>query len=356
MNLENRKAYALIMVMMVASVALIGAAMLTVPRVTLTLQTTTSMQDSGLLDLIKPAFDEKYGVNLRWVAVGTGQALTNAGRGDGDVVIVHSKASELEFINHTSTKYSYSGQGIFRVSFAYNYYVIVGPTNDPAGISTNSTIANNGTRVFKAIYDYCEANPSQYFASRGDKSGTNTKEEGIWKLLGVNGTVQTKSWYKSLGQGMGPTLTYSNQVGAYTLTDYGTWLKMKSTLTYLKVASGKTNSDLKNTYSIIAVDPAKHPNVNFDLAKKLIYFMVHEGQNIIGNYTIDGEAVFTKYLNPNPTVDCFCHSSQCDVCSGSYHLCPTNDQSSVSLAPVIDNSWNSMIQLKKSYATLPQGA
>jgi tungstate transport system substrate-binding protein len=290
------------------------------PKPTLTLLTTTSMQDSGLLDLIKPAFEAKYGVDFRWIAAGTGQAIAAAAQGDGDVVIAHSLTYEREFINHTSTKYSYSGNGIFRVTFAYNYFVIVGPTADPANV-TGMPKVDNGTLIFKRIYDAAESGKPVIFTSRGDKSGTNTKEETIWKAWGLNGTVQTKTWYKSLGQGMGPTLTTTNEMQAYTLTDYGTWLKMRHDLTNLKVLSALQCKDLKNTYSIMAVDPQKHPNVNFGLAEDLIYFMVREGQNIIGNYTIDGEQVFFKYVKP----DCWCGSPLCPITNGTFHpVCPSD--------------------------------
>jgi len=286
------------------------------PRPTLTLLTTTSMQDSGLLDLIKPAFEAKFGVNFRWIAAGTGQAIAAAAQGDGDVVIAHSLTYEREFINHTSTKYTYSGHGIFRVTFAYNYFVIVGPTTDPANV-TGMPKVDNGTLIFKRIYDAAESGTSGVvFTSRGDKSGTNTKEETIWKAWGLNGTVQTKTWYKSLGQGMGPTLTTTNQMLAYTMTDYGTWLKMRSGLSDLKVVSALQCKDLKNTYSIMAVDPQKHPNVSFGLAEDLIFFMVGEGQNIIGNYTIDGEQVFFK----SPKTDCWCGSPLCPITNGTFHL------------------------------------
>jgi len=285
------------------------------PRPILLLQTTTSMQDSGILDLIKTAFDAKYGVDLRWIAAGTGQAIAAAGRGDGDVVIAHSATYEGEFINHTSTKYPYSGQGIFRVNFAYNYFVIVGPTSDPANVA-GMTKPDNATLIFKIIYDAAGSGKPVIFTSRGDKSGTNTKEETIWKAWGLNGTVQTKTWYKSLGQGMGPTLTETNELNAYTLTDYGTWLKMRSGLINLKVVSSLKCKDLKNTYSVMAVDPEKHPTVNFDLAREIIYFMIREGQNIIGNYTIDGEQVFYKSVKP----DCFCSSSLCPICNGTLNL------------------------------------
>jgi tungstate transport system substrate-binding protein len=287
---------------------------------------------------LKPAFDAKYAVNMRWVAVGTGAALANAAAGQADVVMVHSPSNEIWFINHTNpaqtnTKNSitYAGTGIFRVNFAYNYFVIVGPQSDPLGIA-GSQIAANATAIFKKIYDFGHNHTAGVlFESRGDNSGTFTKETSFWKAWKVwNSTAgstspygwiknepQPSTWYEQTGQGMGATLTIANQKLAYTLTDYGTWLKMRGGLTYLKVVSTLQAKDLKNTYSVIAVDPAQHSNANFDLARKFIYFMVQEGQNIIGNYTIDGEQVFTRYVNGTNT--CGCGSSLCDVDNGTFN-------------------------------------
>lgn len=138
----------------------------------------------------------------------------------------------------------------------------------------------------------------------------STSPYGWLKNVGLD------SWYIQTGQGMGPTLTIANQKSAYVLTDYGTWLKMRSTLTNLKVVSSQNLSDLKNTYSVIAVDPMLHPNANFDLAKKFIYFMCQDAQNIIGNYTISGELVFYRYVNyagTSPT-----GSSLDDVYTGTF--------------------------------------
>jgi tungstate transport system substrate-binding protein len=304
-------AMALVVLVIVGTAA--GAVQIVGNKPTLTIQTTTSMNDTGLLDLIKPAFEAKYWCTMRWVAVGTGQALTNAALGQGDVVVVHSATNEMAFINHTNPAQTnaqfnpaitYAGNGIFRVNFAYNYFVVVGPTSDPCHIS-GSGIAGNATQIFKKIYTYGHANASAIFVSRGDNSGTNTKEISLWKAAKVwNATAnwpksepQPSPWYKSIGKGMGDTLTEANQLLAYTLTDYGTWLKMKDGLTSLEVVSTKSAPDLKNTYSVIAVDPQLHPNVNFDLARKFIYFMCRDAQNIIGNYTIAGELLFHKYVN-----------------------------------------------------------
>ncbi len=282
---------------------------------TLMLQTTTSMNDSGLLDLIKPAFLTATGINLEWISAGTGQALQNAADGNGDVVIVHSASAEKDFINHSTPgpAAAYSGYGIMRVSFAYNFFIVVGPVADPAGVLS----ATNGSTAFQKIYTAGEGALAT-FVSRGDGSGTQSKENSTWdaagKGLGYSHTsVQTKTWFKSTGQGMGATLTYANETDGYCLTDYGTWLSLRDSLGGLTNLTGFF-TDFRNIYSIIAVDPAKYADVKFEAAKQLIYFMLTEGQNIIGNYTIDGESLFTK----NITVAgiCFCGSPLCEVENG----------------------------------------
>ncbi len=316
--------------------------------ITLTLQTTTSMQDSGLLDRIKPAFLTATGINLVWISAGTGQALQNAADGNGDVVIVHSATAEKDFINHSSPgpAAAYSGYGIMRASFAYNFFIVVGPTADPAGVLT----ATNGTEAFQKIWNAGEANNAN-FTSRGDGSGTQSKENSTWDAAGKglgysHTTVQTKSWFHSTGSAMGATLTYANQNDAYCLTDYGTWLNMRSTLTNLKNVTGFF-ADLRNIYSIIAVDPAKYPDVKFDAAKQFIYFMLTEGQNVIGNYTIDNEACFTKNITIAGT--CFCGSPLCEVENGQLctHLWAPTPPGCASF--IMADYWQAGQSLKKKF-------
>lgn len=277
----------------------------------LLLQTTTSMDATGLLDLIEPTFEAEYGYDLRWNAVGTGTALTNAGNGDGDVVIVHSKNDEYEFINHSSTLKSYSGKGVMRATFAFNFFIIVGPTDDLAGVGDADSFTN-ATKAFQKIYATAELG-NAIFASRGDNSGTHSKEMSLWGAANLD--PYAKSWYDSLGQGMAETLTYANNQEAYTLTDTATWLVMRDTLTNLKVLTG-TAPDLKNTYSIIAVDPDKFtPGViEFEGGKSLIHFMLTTGQQIIKSYNISNESIFTEY--PLYTDTCFCGSEKCEVENG----------------------------------------
>ncbi len=245
------------------------------------LATTTSTLDSGLLDVILPVFEKANSVKVKVVAVGTGQALKLGQDGNADVVLVHARAQEDQFVA--------DGWGVDRRDVMYNDFIIVGPTQDPAGIQGMAA----ATEAFKAI-----ASKQATFASRGDNSGTYTKEKDLWKQAGVD---PKGDWYKSLGQGMGDTLVFANEKGAYTLSDRGTYLSMKDRLPNLTIlvggASIKENSDrsLLNPYGVIAVNPAKHPNVKFDLAEKFINWITSaETQQLIGNYGVDkfGQPLF----------------------------------------------------------------
>ncbi len=286
---------------------------------TLTLQTTTSMNDSGLLDQIAGPFYGATGIRLRWISAGTGEAVANAAAGNGDVVIVHSLSYEKDFINYSKTG-SLCAKGVMRMSFAYNYFILVGPSSNPAGL----VAGDSGNNSFVKLWNYGELNPTKkVFASRGDSSGTHTKEKQLWDSSGkgrgyTNATVIPKTWYSSLGKGMADTLTYANEVGAYTLTDYGTWLKTRKQNTALtNLTANPGQSDLLNVYSIICVNPDVFPNVpiKFEMAKQLFYYMLtaSQGQAIIENYLIDGERPFIK----NITKNCFCQRSNCEVCNGT---------------------------------------
>jgi tungstate transport system substrate-binding protein len=322
-NKTNWFAIALVVVVLVGT----GAAvlqMVAIPR--LTIQTTTDIVDSGLMDRLIPQFESMYHCLVAYVAVGTGAALTNAGNGLGDVVITHSHTDELAFINHTDPQetdaaldITYAGQGIFRVNFAYNFFIVVGPKTDPLGISNTTKYLTplNSTQMFALIYAAGQSGSPKgmTFVSRGDGSGTFNKEREIWEAIGdwnstVVGTtipygwvknVGTNSWYIQTGEGQGATLTVANQKSGYCLTDLSTWLNMESQLTNLKVVSAENLPDLKNTYSVMAVDPALHPNVHFDLAKKFIYFMCEQAQNIIGNYSINGQVLYHRDVNYSGT-------------------------------------------------------
>lgn len=249
---------------------------------TLLLATTTSTQDSGLLDVIIPVFEKQYNVKAKVIAVGTGQALKLGSDGNADVVLVHARALEDSFVA--------SGDGINRRDVMYNDFILVGPTSDPAKISG----LTNAADAFKKI-----AAAAAPFASRGDKSGTNTKELDIWKAAGVE---PKGNWYLSVGQGMGETLTFANERGAYTLTDRATWFAQKARLGGLAVMVGgnkiEENTDaanLLNPYGVIPVNPEKHPNVNSDLGEKFAQWITSPPtQALIGTFGVDkyGQALF----------------------------------------------------------------
>ena len=241
----------------------------------LILATTTSLQDSGLLDVLVPAFEQASGYTVKTVAVGTGQALTMGQQGNADVLFVHAPTQEQAFMD--------AGWGVDRRLVAHNYFWIVGPAADPAGISS----LTSGVDGFKKI-----AAAKTTFVSRGDNSGTNTKELALWKSAGIT-TPITASWYVSTGQGMGPTLQIASQKGGYTLTDTATFLANKANLSLAALLKGDTS--LINIYSVIAVNPAKWPKVNAAGAKALEdYVTGTAGQKIIGIFGSDkfGLALF----------------------------------------------------------------
>jgi len=251
------------------------------PERDLILATTTSTYDSGLLDYMLPVFEEKYNVKVRVLSVGTGQALKIASRGDADVVLVHSPETERLYVE--------SGDLIHRVPIMYNDFIVVGPLDDPANIKG----LNNVTEAFIRIAEAGKSGKLVFF-SRGDDSGTHKKELSIWKLTGIN--PANESWYLETGQGMGNTLIATNEgfsgKSGYTLTDRGTWLSMKDRLNNLVVLV-EGDPILINPYSGLLVNPEKHPEVNFDLAKKLIeYFISDYGQQRIANFTVGGEQLF----------------------------------------------------------------
>jgi tungstate transport system substrate-binding protein len=250
---------------------------------TLLMATTTSTADTGLLNYLLPIFEKANNCKVDFVAVGSGQAIEIGRKGDADVLLVHSRAAEDKFVADGFAKE--------RFDVMYNDFVVVGPKEDPAKI-TGMALAKD---AFKAIMD--KAAP---FASRGDKSGTNTKELAIWATLGITPTKEMK-WYNALGQGMGDTLLFSNEQKAYTLADRGTWLAMKDKTPNLTLLVGGDNlannkdKDLLNPYGLLAVSPDKFPSVNYDLAMKFIAWMTSaEGQKLIGDFGADkyGQPLF----------------------------------------------------------------
>ena len=242
----------------------------------LRLSTTTSVNDSGLLPYLQPAFEAATGYTLEVTSAGTGAAIKKGETGDADALLVHAKASEEEFIA--------SGFGLERVPFMYNYFVIVGPADDPAGIASATTAAD----AFKAI-----AESGSTFVSRGDDSGTNKKELQIWEAAGV---TPEGDWYVNVGDGMGATLTRAAEMQGYTLTDKGTYLSHEAK-DQLSLLLGEAD-DMKNTYSMIAVNPEKWPDTNIDGANAFIEWMTGpEASALIETYGVEeyGEPLF--YLN-----------------------------------------------------------
>jgi len=244
------------------------------------LATTTSTFDSGLLDYLMPKFESKYGAEVHIISVGTGQAIEIAKKGDADLVLVHSKKLELEFINST--------YGIHRVGVMFNDFIIIGPINDPAGIKD----LTDATEAFKGIANKGEEG-SAIFISRADKSGTHTLELSIWSKLGMTPSNKTQAWYLEAGAGMGTVLRMANEKEAYTLTDRATWLSFKSQLTNMVVLV-QGDKILLNPYAVILVNPDRYPKRNYEGAVTLAKFMIsEEGQNLIASFTKDGENLFT---------------------------------------------------------------
>ncbi len=244
------------------------------------LATTTSTDDSGLLNYLMPEFESKYNAEVHVVPVGTGEAIEIAKRGDADLVLVHSKALEIEFINSTF--------GIHRVGVMYNDFLIIGPLDDPAG----TTDLTNATEAFKRISD-TGAQGNAEFVSRADKSGTNTLELSIWSKLGMAPSNETQAWYLEAGARMGTVLRMSNEKGAYTLTDRATWTSYKNELTNMAVLV-EGDKILLNPYAVILVNPEKYPQRNYKGALALAQFMIsEEGQNLIGRFVKEGEVLFS---------------------------------------------------------------
>jgi tungstate transport system substrate-binding protein len=238
------------------------------------LATTTSVQDTGLLDVLSSVFEEDTGYHLKPIAVGTGQALQMGERGDADVMLVHAPSSEKELID--------SGAAIDRRLVAHNYFVLLGPADDPAAAKSATT----AVAAMKAIYDNGAA-----FVSRGDDSGTHKKELSLWKEAGVD--PKGKGWYEESGQGMGATLQIANQRDAYVLCDKATYLSQKDNIQLVLVF--EKDPAFLNVYSVMLTNPERFDAVNAQGAKAFADFLVsEEGQRIIGEFGVDkyGEQLF----------------------------------------------------------------
>lgn len=250
---------------------------------TLRLATTTSTADSGLLTAILPAFETQNNCKVDVVAVGTGQALEIGSKGDADVVLVHARSQEDKFVA--------DGFAQERFDVMYNDFILLGPKDDPAKVIGTTTAKD----AFKLIAD-----SESPFASRGDKSGTNTKELSIWASAGITPTAET-TWYNALGQGMGETLLASNEGNFYTIADRGTYLSMQDKLPNLAIVLGGETIDqnpdkaLYNPYGVMAVNPEKFPTVNAEMADNFIeWILSSETQQAIGEFGQEqfGQALF----------------------------------------------------------------
>jgi len=241
----------------------------------LILATTTSTQDSGLLDVLVPMFEAQTGYIVQTIAVGSGEAIKMGQEGNADVLLVHSPAAEVTFMS--------DGWGKERALVMHNDFIVVGPVADPAKIKGLAPVD-----AFKAI-----AAGSATFAARADKSGTSTKELGIWKKAAIDPATTKPAWYLETGQGMGATLTIASEKGAYTLTDRATYLANKDKL-QLEILVEKNNS-LLNVYHVITVDSAKWPKVNYDGATAFMKFMTDPAtQEVIGKFGVEkfGQQLF----------------------------------------------------------------
>jgi len=252
---------------------------------TLTLTTTTSTYDTGLLAELNAPFEDRYGVTVDAVAQGTGAALETARNGDSDVVMVHARSLEDEFMRE--------GYGVNRRDLMFNDFVIVGPESDPAGIEGSDSAAAALTAIAE--------NESQ-FVSRGDNSGTHTKELALWDAADAD---PGGNWYQETGQGMGEVLNIADEQGAYTLSDRGTFLSQRENLDLVILVQGPIEDgpdSLANPYGVMAVNPAVHGNVNYQLAMSYIGFLTSpRGQELIDEYTANGEQLFfPRALSEDP--------------------------------------------------------
>ena len=278
----------LLLVLVVSSISCTSEVKPIQQKLRLKVATTTSLYDTGLWGYLEPMFEEEYSVGLDILSLGSGPCFEYAKRGDVDVITIHDKPNELKFIA--------DGYGVERVPFAYNYFLIVGPASNPAGIKGMSP-----EDAFKKLMD----TGSGSFVSRGDNSGTHSKEKAIWAAAGFDyETVREAGvWYIESGQGMGATLQMASEKQAYTLTDMGTYLSYKSKLELVPIVD--KGSILLNVYSVIAVNPEKVTTAkNLEMANNLISFLTsQEIQELIGNYGVQeyGLQLFTPCAGAEPT-------------------------------------------------------
>ena len=266
-------------------VAILGVGLWAAPTLAderfIVVASTTSTQDSGLFDYLLPLFTKKTGIDVRVVAKGTGQAIDLAKKGDADVLFVHDKKSEEQFVA--------DGFGVKRFEVMYNDFIIVGPQADPAGVKGLSDAPAALAKIAAA------AAP---FASRGDDSGTHKAELRLWKEAGIDVKAASGTWYRETGSGMGPTLNTAAGMEAYALADRGTWLAFKNKGDLQILVEG--DKRLFNQYGIMLVNPTKFPHVKAADGQAFVDWVISpEGQQVIANYKIEGQQVF--YPNHQPT-------------------------------------------------------
>lgn len=249
------------------------------PTQFITVASTTSTEQSGLFKYLLPLFTAKTGVEVRVVALGTGQALDMARRGDADVVFVHAKSAEEKFLSE--------GFGVKRYPVMYNDFVVVGPKADPAKVGGSKDVVASLKKIKTA---------QAPFVSRGDKSGTHIAELALWKAAEINLETDKGAWYKETGQGMGPALNTASSMNAYILSDRGTWLAFKNRGELAVLVEG--DKRLFNQYGVMLVNPSKFAHVKAQQGQAFIDWLVSaEGQKAIAGYKIDGEQLF--YPNAN---------------------------------------------------------
>lgn len=267
-----------------AAAAIAGALLAAAPALSqekfITVASTTSTENSGLFKAILPAFEKQTGIQVRIVALGTGQALDLARRGDADVLFVHDKSAEEKFVAE--------GYGVKRHDVMYNDFVLVGPKGDPAKVY-------GGKDILVALKKISDAGAP--FASRGDKSGTHAAERRHWKAAGIDPATGRGRWYRETGSGMGATLNTASGMNAYVLTDRGTWLSFKNHGDLTILVEGDPR--LFNQYGIMLVNPAKQPHVKRDLGQAFIDWVLSpQGQQAIASYKIGGEQLFFTNATP----------------------------------------------------------
>ncbi len=240
----------------------------------ITVASTTSTEQSGLFGYLLPRFTDATNINVKVVAVGTGQALDIGRRGDADVVFVHDRPAEDKFMAE--------GQGVKRFDVMYNDFVIVGPKSDPAHIASEKNVVDALRKISAA---------KAPFISRGDRSGTHEAELRLWKAAGIDAAAAKDGWYREIGQGMGPALNMASSSNAYLLSDRGTWLSFKNRGDLAILSEG--DKRLFNQYGVMLVNPGKHPAVKAGEGQAFVDWLISpKGQETIASYKVGGEQLF----------------------------------------------------------------